>query len=235
LTNGWQVSKKSIANKASQRAKPVDKLNLITTLASGLGLYFLGISLGLYMPDLDLLLMSLLHQRSILTHSLIIPGAVLLIFKLLGKGGRLTERTCLLGHFFGLGLCVGVSIHLAADVLSPMKGFALIYLPLVKTSIGGELSLLWMGGNAVLAAYLAMRLTNRFLPLNAVVFVVVAMAYANLNEGDFMALLSALLILMCPYIVRNAQCQKEDLAAPPFDELIAALPRLSDFLVSRFF
>jgi hypothetical protein len=72
--------------------------------------------LFLWVPDIDLVLIGLLHHRSIVTHSLL-PG---LLFLLLGRS---------LGAAPVAGALVGLSVHLTSDMLSPMVGFAQIWLP----------------------------------------------------------------------------------------------------------
>jgi len=76
--------------------------------------YALGIWGGLWLPDIDLLLLPILHHRSIITHSVLIPWLLFLFFK---------NRVPLYGI---AGLYVGISIHLAADCLSATVGFGMI-------------------------------------------------------------------------------------------------------------
>lgn len=93
--------------------------------------------LGLFFPDIDQLLLRILHHRSIVTHCIAAP----LVFM---SSRDLSTR------FGAAGLMLGISVHLAADVLSRPFGFAKIWLPWpIKMSLG-PLSVLWMGANALL-------------------------------------------------------------------------------------
>ncbi|KAF0139320.1 MAG: Uncharacterized protein FD153_980 [Rhodospirillaceae bacterium] len=57
------------------------------------------------------------------------------------------------------GLSASIAIHLAADLLSPMTGYALIHwlFPLSR-ALGAWPSRLWIGGNACLGLWLAHRI-----------------------------------------------------------------------------
>ena len=97
-------------------------------------LFFAGIYSGFFIPDTDLLIQSILHHRSILTHSILI---VLISNRYFNKS-------------FVQGLSIGIGCHLLSDSTSPMTGFALIYIPVVKSSIGAILSWIWIFGNSIL-------------------------------------------------------------------------------------
>lgn len=106
----------------------------------------------LWIPDLDLAWLSVLHHRSILTHS-ILPA--LLLFGVRRWAGMAPVA----------GAMVGISVHLACDMLSPMRGFAQIWLPApVKMPLGAGMSWLWLGGNAVIGFALALRIAIGLLP-----------------------------------------------------------------------
>ena len=97
-------------------------------------LFFAGIYIGFFIPDTDLLIQSILHHRSILTHSILI---VLISNRYFHKS-------------FVQGLSIGIGCHLLSDSTSSMTGFALIYLPIVKSSIGAIPSWIWIFGNSIL-------------------------------------------------------------------------------------
>ena len=94
--------------------------------------------LGLGFPDIDQLpgLFAILHHRSIVTHSIIIPAALLAI-----RNSAIRFSAC--------GFILGISIHLAADVLSSPKGFGMIWLPWPIKIPLGWLSPAWLAINAL--------------------------------------------------------------------------------------
>lgn len=173
------------------------------TLPAKLGLFVLCAYLFLWVPDLDFALLPLLHHRSIITHSLL-PGLLLLAF------GRKLGAAPLAG-----GL-VGLSVHLTCDMLSPMTGFAQIWLPAPIKAPIGPLSYLWLAANAVVGfatASLVARIAfpKRFaLPLVATGWVVTGVTYGALNEGSaasVMVVLVAVLVSLWPeaYFRRRAK------------------------------
>ncbi|WP_010433266.1 hypothetical protein [Vibrio cyclitrophicus] len=139
----------------------------------------IGICVGLYLPDVDLVLMSILHHRSMLTHSVILP-----MFLLFHKSSRPLVA----------GLCIGVSIHLLADILSPMRGFALIYIPFIKKSIGDWQSIVWMVGNALVGLWYAKKVFHKYAV--ALLFAVSGLWYAVYNEQSLFAFLPCLAVLV---------------------------------------
>ncbi|MCK6263762.1 hypothetical protein KP803_10800 [Vibrio sp. ZSDE26] len=140
--------------------------------------------------------MSVLHHRSIITHSLLIPLLLLLV------KSNLTKPVV-------AGLCVGVSIHLAADLLSPMKGFALIYLPApIKSSIGAWQSFVWMGLNAVVGLYLADRFTTFHRLIVPSAYVCASLWYAFYNEQNIFVLVPTVIIFLVCFrnlIIRSSK------------------------------
>ena len=105
----------------------------------------------LAVPDVDLLLLSLLHHRSILTHSAL-PALVLL--PLQGRFGPAPVA----------GALIGLSVHLTCDLLSPAVGFGQVWLPApFKASLGG-LSPAWLFANALLCFILAHGICRRLMP-----------------------------------------------------------------------
>src|SRR5687768_9738662 len=73
-------------------------------------------------PDLDLWAIRLLHHRSILTHSVLLPFLVLWGAAPLG----LSEAQ---GIAAAAGAGLGVAVHLAADLLAPSRGYGRVWWP----------------------------------------------------------------------------------------------------------
>ncbi len=145
------------------------------------------IYVGLIFPDLDLKAIGLLHHRSILTHSLLLP---LLLMPL--------HKTVFI-HCI-VGLCIGISIHLSADALSPMKGFALIYLPEpLKVSIGGWQSLTWLLTNSVIGGLLAAYLMKSEKTYILLVFTISAVSYSIFNENNILIMVPCTFTLLVMY------------------------------------
>ena len=99
-------------------------------------------------PDVDLLFLRLLHHRSILTHSVLLP-----IFVLWGAGPLGLDSAHAVAAAAGAGL--GVAVHLAADLLSPSHGYGRIWWPEPFQRSLGRWSPAWILLNAVGAAWLA--------------------------------------------------------------------------------
>lgn len=148
---------------------------------------------GLSFPDLDLKVMRLLHHRSILTHSLLLPLLLMPLHKTV-------FRHCI------VGLCVGISIHLSADALSPMKGFALIYLPEpLKVSIGDWQSFTWLLTNSVIGGLLAVHLMKSEKTYILLVFTISAISYSIFNENNILTMLPCTLTLLIMYKFRKGK------------------------------
>ena len=99
-------------------------------------------------PDVDLLAIRLLHHRSIVTHSVLLP------FLVLWGAGPLGLSPAQ-GIAAASGAALGVAVHLAADLLSPSRGYGRIWWPEpFQRSLGGW-SPLWIGLNGVGSAWLA--------------------------------------------------------------------------------
>lgn len=146
------------------------------TLATPLG-YALGAFIGLWLPDIDLVLLPLLHHRSIITHSILIPW-------LLVRYAR--DRVPL---EVIAGIYCGVAIHLAADVLSPAVGFGMVWLPWpIKVSIG-PLSPLWVAGMAFLSLRFALSLCGIAVGKLIVIAVMFALTYSALHERAIVSLI----------------------------------------------
>jgi hypothetical protein len=105
--------------------------------------YVITISLT-WLPDIDQIFISILHHRSIITHSILIPFLFTFVFV-----GRLSWMPSILYN--------AVGIHLAADLLSPSVGFGAIWFPEPFKFSLGELSKVWILVNIVSAFFLAYR------------------------------------------------------------------------------
>lgn len=153
--------------------------------------------MGLIFPDLDLKAIGLLHHRYILTHSLLLPLLLLPLHHTALKHGI-------------VGLCIGTSIHLSADALSPMKGFALIYLPEpFKVSIGDWQSLTWLLTNSVIGGLLAVYLMKSDKTCILLVFTISALSYSILNENSTLPMLPCTFTLLIMYKFNKGKyCQQ---------------------------
>ena len=124
-------------------------------------LFVLGAYAGLFLPDIDLLLLPILHHRSIITHSVFF---VLFINKFVSKD-------------FSQGLLLGVGCHLLADSTGSMVGFGMIWLPIIIIPIGPVLSLIWILGNAFMCLYIFY--TNE--PINKILFLMVVIGTLGIS------------------------------------------------------
>jgi membrane-bound metal-dependent hydrolase YbcI (DUF457 family) len=137
-------------------------------------------------PDIDHWMLRVLHHRSILTHSVLLPLVLLWLAPSLGSAAV-------------AGAFLGVAIHLACDLLSPSRGYGQIWLPEpFQRSLGPRWSRVWIGANALLSAWLAVAL----LPLGegwrllaTAVGAAVAVGYGLFNERSVMAVLVALAVV----------------------------------------
>ncbi|TNC49885.1 hypothetical protein FHG66_10255 [Rubellimicrobium rubrum] len=136
-------------------------------------------------PDIDLMLLRLLHHRSILTHSVLLPFLVLWFLPALGPAAA-------------AGAFLGVAIHLSADLLSPARGYGQIYLPEpFQVGLGGW-SHVWLLLNALAAAWLAVAILpvgEGWRLLAAGTGVVAALCYGLGNERSIMAVIVALAVV----------------------------------------
>ncbi|OUS00291.1 hypothetical protein A9Q84_00125 [Halobacteriovorax marinus] len=140
-------------------------------------IYVFFLSVGLYLPDLDLALLPILHHRSIITHSILLPFLLALIIE-----KYLKEKLPLNYSYITSGLYAGIGIHLMADVFSPATGFGAIYFPWpMKMSIG-ILTYPWLIFNGVYAFHK----TQKDILENKIIFIILIVAgalwYAIFNE-----------------------------------------------------
>lgn len=159
---------------------------VLSTTAS-LILFLLCSYLFLWVPDLDLALLSILHHRSIVTHS-VLPALLLLLLR----------------HSLGVapaaGAFIAISVHLTCDALSPAVGFGQVWLPApFKTSLG-TWSHLWLIGNAVLSFWLALRMARiafrRPWSIHLVIgtAALVGASYGIINESSLLAAVASLIL-----------------------------------------
>lgn len=175
--------------------EPTDRTFIVKMLLIVLCAY-----LFLWVPDLDFALLPLLHHRSIITHS-ILPG---LLFLILGRR---------FGSAPAAGALIGLSVHLACDLLSPMVGYAQIWLPAPIKMPLGPVSYIWLAANAVvgfaLASLIAARAFRRSvaLPIVLIVSVVTGLTYGAFNEGST----SSIAVVVVTYGVSMAIAMRVDL------------------------
>lgn len=156
-------------------------------------LFILAAYVFLWVPDLDFLLLEVLHHRSIVTHS-ILPALVLIVMG--WKAGAAPIA----------GALVGLAVHLSCDMLSPMVGFAQIWLPEPIKMPLGPLSYLWLGLNALLAFIWSRRIAARTLPapfggiLVAGTGIITAVSYGWLNEGAIWPITITMVIFLLSYV-----------------------------------
>ncbi|MEB8388515.1 hypothetical protein OO012_14910 [Rhodobacteraceae bacterium KMM 6894] len=151
---------------------------------------FLGCAyLFLWVPDFDFALISILHHRSIITHSLL-PA---LVFVFLGRS---------LGAAPIAGALIGTSVHLSCDMLSPMVGYAQIWFPAPIKAPLGPLSYLWLFGNAMIGFALASLIASLAFPrsfaypLVASVAIITGATYGAINEGSVLSIITVLIIIV---------------------------------------
>ena len=155
--------------------------------------YFLLVSfflIFLNLPDIDLKLEPILHHRSIITHSILIP----FICKVLFEKYKL-PAIYLSPLFFVFAL------HLCADLFSKgWSGYALIYVPIFK-SIGKELSIIWILSNTIFCIFYTVKLIKQYNPdfyklsrMYLAAFIVI-LFYTIGNEENILSLILSIYIL----------------------------------------
>lgn len=102
------------------------------------GVCFFAVQLVTWLPDIDHWFVGILHHRSIVTHSILLPTIVWM---------ALPKRMSVIASV----LFTAVGIHLSADVLSPSQGYGAIWLPEPFKLNLGEFSKVWLVVNAVMA------------------------------------------------------------------------------------
>lgn len=101
------------------------------------------------LPDVDHAMHPFLHHRSILTHSILVPGCLALVLS------RLWFMKPLCALFLA-----ATAIHLLSDALSPSIGYGAVWLPPgANVSLGGA-SPWWLGVNGLVCAIAAIRVMN---------------------------------------------------------------------------
>lgn len=145
---------------------------------------FFCIKFLIWVPDLDHQFIEILHHRSIVTHSILIP-VLFWIF--------LPKRIAI----FSSLLFSAVAIHLSADALSSSKGYGAIWLPEPFKFSLGEASKAWLFGNAITAFVFSLiscpikhRFELIFGALTACIF------YGLINEESIWASLIAIVSLL---------------------------------------
>lgn len=155
------------------------------TVGGKLGLMILTTWVFLGVPDLDFALLPILHHRSIVTHSILPPLLFLLVARRFGAAPI-------------AGAMIGTSVHLSCDMLSPMEGFAQIWLPAPIKAPLGPLSYLWLAGNALVGYATAFVIARISLPKRVGFPFVTALsgvtgaAYGALNEQSFLSVVVCL-------------------------------------------
>jgi hypothetical protein len=172
-----------------------DLLGRLGLTAPGQALIFVGATAAfLAAPDVDFLLLRLLHHRSILTHSILLPLLVWWLARELGPAAA-------------AGAFLGVAVHLAADLLSPARGYGAVWLPEpVQRSLGGW-SRPWLGANALAAAFLAAAVLpdgRGWQRLAAVAGVAAAVGYGIVNERSAGAVAVGLLVVAAGWWAHRA-------------------------------
>lgn len=168
---------------------------IVMLLGFGLSVVFLSflISAISWFPDIDLMLNPFLHHRSIITHSILIPGLLALLFS------RFTVARLLIGI-----IASAISVHLFADVLSPTFGFGEIWIPPGTFLTLGDLSAAFIFLNA--AASFAFAITvfpDRLRSALAAATLLSGLQYGMLNEQSARAtvFISVMLVLVAGLLV----------------------------------
>ena len=167
-------------------SEPLDLIGRLGLTAPGQVALYVGATLAfLAAPDVDLTMIRLLHHRSILTHSILMPLLLLWLAPSLGPAAA-------------AGAFLGIAIHVGVDVLSPSRGYGQVWLPEpFQVSLGGW-SRAWLMANALGAAWLAIAVLpdgQAWRLLAAVTGIVVAVGYGIFNERSLPAVLVALAVV----------------------------------------
>lgn len=143
-------------------------------LATIIGLYT-AIYLLTWIPDIDQLLLQVLHHRSIITHSILLPLLLLLV-----TGSSL--------RWLSASLFSAIGIHLSADLLSPSIGYGAIWLPAPMKLSLGEMSKVWILVNIIAAFYLSYRSLSENMQRSLIWATTFAgFSYGVQNENSFIS------------------------------------------------
>lgn len=135
----------------------------------GLLLLFIGIAIGLNLPDLDYRVSFLVH-RSIVTHSFFFP---LLLFWLIPKKEKSTI------YWLSIGFSLSFVTHFCFDLFpKAWTGYALISIPLYGRS-SPLFSWVWIAGSIVFCLYLALLLVKNL----GDIFIIVGSAVVSFSLG----------------------------------------------------
>ncbi|MCK6263723.1 hypothetical protein KP803_10605 [Vibrio sp. ZSDE26] len=152
-----------------------------------LPIFIVAVYLGLFIPKLSLDWIGITSHRSIVTHSMLLPMVLLLV------KSNITKAVV-------AGLCVGMSIYLAMDMVSAIRGYATITIPLLtQFSFSGWKSLVWLGLNSALGLYMAARVTSFHRLIVPGSFVCAAIAYAFYFHYSLVVLLPCLVVMVFCY------------------------------------
>ncbi len=166
----------------------------------GIALLVIGAASGLRWPDVDQSIGFLLH-RSIITHGPILP---LLVFALsLGaKGGW---------RWFGMGICLGIAVHLAFDLFPrAWQGYALVSIP-VYGRTPPVVSWVCIAGTMFWCVFLAVKLVREVSDgVALVVGLVGSFGIAWPGENKVWLPLTALLISLAAASVVAKAAPKDD-------------------------
>ena len=156
-------------------------------------LFFGGIYVGFFIPDIDLLLLSILHHRSIITHSILI---VLISNRFFSKS-------------FVQGLSIGIGCHLLLDSTSSMTGFALIYIPFIKSSIGALPSLIWILGNSILCFVYGYKIKPPEKIVNYIILLIILFFISLITGGTASYALAIFGFISCFQLIFSTIKKKE--------------------------
>jgi hypothetical protein len=145
-----------------------------------------------WLPDVDLMLNPFLHHRSIITHSIMIPGLLALIF----------TRFMLARLVVGV-VAASMSIHLFADVLSPTIGYGEVWIPPGTFQSLGDLSAVFVLLNAAASFALAIIMfPTRLRSDLATATLVAGTLYGTLNEksASASAFIAVMLVVVTGFL-----------------------------------
>ena len=149
------------------------------------------ISLLIWLPDVDFALSPLLHHRSVVTHSIIVPSLLLVVFR------RISLTRPIVSVLFA-----AISIHLFADTLSPPVGYGQVWLPLPIPVSFGSFSPVWLFVNAIAAAILSIYLmTIKFRSQLVAATLLSGSLYGFANEQSSTSALFIFAMLLASYVL----------------------------------